>query len=66
MAIDPAAQGRGLGKALTLAGLRHLPAAARARCCSTSSRTTPPRSRVYDGLGFTHAAADTHAMYHRR
>lgn len=63
--IDPAAQGRGLGKALTLAGLHHL-----------GERLDPdgevilyveadnlPARAVYEGLGFTHAAKDTHVQY---
>ena len=64
--IDPAAQGRGLGKALTLAGLHHLAdGGAREVLLYVESDNTPAIA-VYSGLGFTHAAADTHAMYHRR
>ena len=42
--IDPGAQGRGLGRLLTLAGLHHLWAPGSARCCCTSPRTTSPPS----------------------
>ena len=65
-AIDPAAQGRGLGKVLTLAG----PAPPRrprasTRCCSTSSPTTRPRSRSTPGSASPTRPRDTHVMYRR-
>ena len=45
--VDPAAQGRGLGRILTLAGLTTSRPRASRRSCSTSSPTTRRRSRVY-------------------
>ncbi|KQY56949.1 MULTISPECIES: mycothiol synthase [unclassified Nocardioides] len=63
--IAPEAQGRGLGKALTLAGLEHLAD----RLTSdgevilyVESDNLPARA-VYEGLGFTHAPSDTHVQY---
>ena len=44
LGVDPAAQGRRLGPALTLAGLAHLRDRAWAPSCSTSRPTTPPPS----------------------
>ncbi len=43
LGISPDAQGRGLGRVLTFAGLRHLADAGCVRCSSTSSRTTARR-----------------------
>ncbi len=63
VAIAPAAQGRGLGKALTLAGLHHL-ADADEVILYVESDNLPARA-VYSGLGFTHGASDTHVQYAR-
>ena len=66
VAIDPAAQGRGLGQV-----------AGRAWACSTCAlcgldevllyveSDNAPAVRLYEKLGFTHAASDTHVMYER-
>ncbi|QIX25475.1 mycothiol synthase [Nocardioides sp. JQ2195] len=65
--IDPEAQGRGLGKALTLAGLQHLASALAPDgevILYVESDNLPARA-VYEGLGFTHADADTHVQYRR-
>jgi mycothiol synthase len=61
--IDPAAQGRGLGKALTLAGLHHLADVDEVILYVESDND--PAVAVYSGLGFTHASADTHVQYRR-
>ena len=63
--IDPAAQGRGLGKALTLAGLAHLAARGVREVLLYVESDNAPAVAVYSGLGFTHAAADTHVRYER-
>ena len=64
VAVDPAAQGRGLGKAVTAAGLAHLARARRTpRSSCTSSPTTTPRSRRTPSLGFAHTP--THVQYAR-
>lgn len=61
--ISPAAQGRGLGRLLTLAGLHHLTDVAEVHLYVEADNT--PAVRLYSGLGFTHAAADTHVQFAR-
>lgn len=61
--IDPAAQGRGLGKALTLAGLHHLVDGGAREILLYVESDNAPAVAVYSGLGFEHASADTHVMY---
>ena len=63
--IDPGAQGRGLGKALTLAGLHHLVDGGAQEVLLYVESDNAPAIAVYSGLGFEHAAADTHVMYRR-
>jgi mycothiol synthase len=63
VAIDPAAQGQGLGKVLTLAGLHHLADADEVLLYVESDNA--PAIAVYSGLGFTHAPQDTHVQYRR-
>ncbi|HEY0950574.1 mycothiol synthase, partial [Nocardioides sp.] len=63
--IDPAAQGRGLGRVLTLAGLHHLAARGVAEILLYVESDNAAAVRLYTGLGFTHAARDTHVMYRR-
>lgn len=63
--IAPGAQGRGLGKALTLAGLHHLAGRGVDEVLLYVESDNAPAIAVYSGLGFTHAAADTHVMYRR-
>ncbi len=63
--IDPAAQGRGLGKLLTLAGLHHLADRGVREVLLYVESDNAPAIAVYSGLGFGHAAADTHVMYRR-
>jgi mycothiol synthase len=63
--IDPAAQGRGLGKLLTLAGLHHLAGRGVDEVLLYVESDNAPAVAVYAGLGFGHAPADTHVMYER-
>ncbi len=63
--IDPAAQGRGLGKLLTLAGLHHLADLDVGEVLLYVESDNDPAVAVYSRLGFTHAATDTHVMYRR-
>ena len=63
--VDPAAQGRGLGKVLTLAGLHHLGGLGVAEVLLYVESDNAPAIAVYAGLGFRHADADTHVMYRR-
>ena len=66
LGIAPAAQGRGLGRVLTVAGLRHLAERGAREVLLYVESDNGPALRLYDGLGFTHAAADTHVQYLRR
>ncbi|MXG89892.1 mycothiol synthase [Nocardioides flavescens] len=63
--IDPAAQGQGLGKVLTLAGLHHLAGLGVDEVLLYVESDNTPAVRVYSGLGFEHAASDTHVQYRR-
>jgi mycothiol synthase len=63
--IDPAAQGRGLGRALTLAGLHHLHGLGVAEVLLYVESDNAAALATYGRLGFTHADVDTHVMYAR-
>lgn len=63
--VDPAAQGRGLGKLVTLLGLNHLAGVGVERIHLYVEGDNTPAVRLYEGLGFTRAAADTHVQYTR-
>ena len=63
--VDPAAQGRGLGKLVTLLGLNHLAAVGVERIHLYVEGDNTPAVRLYEGLGFTRAASDTHVQYTR-
>ena len=63
--ISPDAQGRGLGKLLTLAGLHHLADAGVREIHLYVEADNEPAVRLYSGLGFTHMQADTHVQYAR-
>ena len=63
IAVAPEAQGRGLGRALTLAGLHHLADTDEVLLYVEAEHRAA--ISLYDGLGFTHAARDTHVQYHR-
>lgn len=63
--IDPSAQGRGLGKLLTLAGLHHLADRGVTEVLLYVESDNAPAIAVYSGLGFRHDGADTHVMYRR-
>lgn len=64
--IAPAAQGRGLGRALTLAGLHHLAGRGVEEVLLYVESDNAAAVAVYAGLGFAHAGADTHVQYRRR
>lgn len=61
--IDPSAQGRGLGRLLTLAGLHHLRDVGEVHLYVERDNGTAVR--LYSGLGFSHADADTHVQFAR-
>ena len=62
--VDPDEQGSGLGRALTLAGLRHLRDLGVGQAMLYVDEDNVPAIRMYEGLGFTRATVD--AMYWRR
>jgi mycothiol synthase len=63
--VDPSAQGIGLGRALTRAGLTHLAARGIDEVLLYVEADNVPAIRLYEGMGFTHAPRDTHVMYRR-
>lgn len=63
--VDPAAQGRGLGKILTIAGLRHLEGLGVEEVLLYVESDNAPALAVYERMGFVHAAVDTHVQYAR-
>ena len=63
--VAPAAQGRGLGKVLTLAGLHHLVGLGVDEVLLYVESDNAPAVALYSSVGFTHADADTHVMYAR-
>lgn len=56
--VDPAAQGGGLGRALTLAGLHHLRERGIGEILLYVDESNPAAIRVYERLGFTHTHTD--------
>jgi len=64
--ISPAGQGRGLGRALTLAGLEHLAGQGVREVILYVESDNHPARNLYAGLGFTHAPTDTHVQYLKR
>ena len=63
--VAPAAQGRGLGRVLTLAGLHHLAGLGVDEVLLYVESDNAPAVSVYSRLGFTHADVDTHVQYAR-
>jgi mycothiol synthase len=61
--VAPGAQGRGLGKLLTLAGLHHLAGLGVDEVLLYVESDNAPAVAVYSRLGFGHADADTHVQY---
>jgi mycothiol synthase len=62
--IDPAEQGHGLGKALTLVGLQHLRGAGLTRVILYVDESNQSAVRLYRGIGFERVALDV--MYARQ
>jgi mycothiol synthase len=63
VAVDPAAQGRGLGKAVTAAGLAHLASRGVRRIILYVESDNEPAIATYSRLGFEHTS--THVQYSR-
>jgi mycothiol synthase len=61
--VDPAEQGSGLGRALTLAGLHHLRDRGVEQAMLYVDEDNVPAIKMYEALGFTRAKVD--AMYRR-
>lgn len=61
--VDPAAQGRGLGRTLTLAGLHHLGGLGLDEVLLYVESDNAPAVALYTGLGFDHASRDTDVQY---
>jgi len=62
--VDPAEQGSGLGRALTLAGLHYLRDLGLAQAMLYVDEDNVPAIRLYEALGFSRARTD--AMYRQR
>ena len=62
--VDPAARGTGLGRALTLIGLRYLRSRGLAQVMLYVDETNTAAIRLYESLGFTHW--DTDVMFARQ
>ncbi|HLX46891.1 MAG TPA: mycothiol synthase [Streptosporangiaceae bacterium] len=56
--VDPDAQGGGLGRALTLTGLRYLRSAGLSWAMLYVDEANTPAIRLYESLGFTHHSTD--------
>jgi mycothiol synthase len=65
VAIDPEVHGKGLGRTLVDLGLRHLAQLGLDDVLLYVESDNVAAVRLYEGLGFTHAVADTHVMYER-
>ena len=63
MGVDPAEQGSGLGRALTLAGLHYLRDRGTDEAMLYADEDNVAAIRMYEALGFTRATVD--AMYRR-
>lgn len=61
--VAPGAQGRGLGRLLTLAGLHHLAGLGVDEVLLYVESDNAPAVAVYSRLGFAHAGVDTHVQY---
>ena len=56
--VDPAERGTGLGRALTLAGLRYLRSRGLSQVMLYVDESNTPAIRLYESLGFTHWGTD--------
>jgi mycothiol synthase len=63
--VSPRAQGGGLGRLLTLAGLSYLASRGLREVILYVEADNAPAIAVYSRLGFTHTDADTHVQYAR-
>lgn len=61
--VAPEAQGRGIGRLVTLAGLHHLAEGGAEEVLLYVEADNAAAIATYSALGFTHAPTDTHVMY---
>lgn len=61
--VAPEAQGRGIGRLVTLAGLHHLVEGGAEEVLLYVEADNAAAIATYTGLGFVHAPQDTHVMY---
>ena len=59
VAVDPSHSGLGVGRAATVAGLRHLAASGARTACLYVAGTNAAALRLYSGLGFTATGSQT-------
>jgi len=64
--VAPEAQGRGLGRLVTLAGLEYLVGRGVEEIHLYVEADNKPALALYSGLGFGHEESDTHVQYARR
>ena len=56
--VDPAGQGGGLGRALTMTGLHYLRSRGLPEVMLYVDEDNPPAIRLYESLGFSHQGTD--------
>ncbi len=61
--VHPSTQGSGLGRALLVAGLRHLEEQELGEVVLYVEADNTGAIKLYESFGFTHSAADTHVQY---
>ena len=61
--VDPAGQGGGLGRALTLAGLHYLRSRGLPEVMLYVDEENTPAIRLYESLGFAHQGTDVMFRY---
>ncbi|WP_183096436.1 mycothiol synthase, partial [Nocardioides stalactiti] len=65
LGVSPAAHGRGIGRVLTVAGLRHLASRGLEEVVLYVEADNTAALGLYSGLRFTHVPTDTHVQYRR-
>jgi ribosomal protein S18 acetylase RimI-like enzyme len=63
LAVDPAAQGRGIGRRLTLSALEHARSLGAEKVVLVTNHKLTSAIRLYESLGFAHAPVPTDTCY---